>query len=91
MANYRFKVITREQMNIIILGIEQGLTIEKCCSYMLHIASRCFYRYATDEQKTEIKNYKKARLEFFNSSHRSSEIFYNRKYKLNIENHYDKL
>lgn len=50
--------ITREQIDAILLGIEDGLTIEQCIKYILKIDREQFYHYATPEQKDEVKTHK---------------------------------
>lgn len=51
-------IITSEHINIILLGIERGLTIQKCCRDLLHIDSNTFYYYATQEQKDQVRIHK---------------------------------
>lgn len=72
-------VITQEQMDLMLAGIEDGLTIDQCCKYILHIRREQFYTYATDEQKIEIKNHKILHAGFINDTGRKS--LYYRKHK----------
>jgi hypothetical protein len=74
-------VITQEQMDLMLSGINDGLTIDQCCKYILHISRRNFYKYATNEQKMEIKSCKVVNSGFFNDSLRSREVVYNRKHE----------
>jgi len=50
--------ISNEQISLILEGIEDGLTIEQCCKYILHINRNTFYRNATPEQIDIIKSHK---------------------------------
>ena len=50
--------ITQEQIDKILLGIEDGLSIDHCCKYILHISRGKFYKFATQEQKDMVKTYK---------------------------------
>jgi len=50
--------ITQEQIDAMLLGIEDGLSIDHCCKYILHITRREFYLSATQEQKDIVKTYK---------------------------------
>jgi hypothetical protein len=50
--------ITQEQINIILSGIEDGLTIVECCESLLDIRPIFFYQHATAQQKDEVKTHK---------------------------------
>jgi len=50
--------ITNEQITLMLEGIEDGLTIEQCCKYILHIDRSVFYRNATPEQIDIVKSHK---------------------------------
>ena len=50
--------ITQEQIDKVLLGIEDGLSIDHCCKYILHITRREFYLSATQDQKDIVKTYK---------------------------------
>jgi hypothetical protein len=52
------KCITQEQINIILLGIEDGFTIEQCCERLLRMDRNFFYQHATMQQKDEVKTHK---------------------------------
>lgn len=59
--------ISNEQISLILEGIEDGLTIEQCFKYILHIDRGCFYNSVTPEQLDVIKTHKF----LYSSSHAS--------------------
>lgn len=59
--------ITEEQISLILEGIEDGLTIEQCCKYILHIDRNYFYCNASPEQIDVVKTHK-----LLNSSNHAS-------------------
>jgi hypothetical protein len=50
--------ITQEQIDKVLSGIEDGITIKQCCKYILNMSSSEFYKSATQEQKDLVKIYK---------------------------------
>lgn len=63
--------ITNEQITLMLEGIEDGLTIEQCCKYILHIDRNVFYRNATPEQIDIVKTHKLFNASLHASYHRN--------------------
>jgi hypothetical protein len=64
--------ISKEQISLILEGIEDGLTIEQCCKYILHIDRSVFYRNATPEQIDIVKAHKFLYSSINSSYHRTN-------------------
>jgi hypothetical protein len=62
--------ITDEQINLMLEGIEDGLTIDQCCKYILHKDRAYFYANATPEQIDIVKTHKLLNASLHASYHR---------------------
>jgi hypothetical protein len=63
--------ITNEQITLMLEGIEDGLTIDQCCKYVLHRDRTYFYVNATPEQIDVVKTHKLLNASLHASYHRN--------------------